>query len=115
MIERDNSQGDLDGFKKVYRIQLTRKGTEVRKDEVVDLLDIADPKGISLPAEEGDVGLGDPFAFPFVTIESVIYYRPNVIGILNDNNYPSVWAAMWARAVRMTNEFIILKLSEPLR
>jgi len=31
----------------------------------VDLLHIADPHGISLPAAPGYVGLGHAFAFPF--------------------------------------------------
>ena len=88
VIERDNSQGNLDGFKKVFKVTFVGEGNPVEKEVLVDLLDIRDPAGISLPGMEGDVGLGDPFAFPFVTIESVVVLGESQIGILNDNNYP---------------------------
>ena len=45
-IERDNSQGDLHGFKALEEIHLGPPGTTVGKREAADLLDIADPAGI---------------------------------------------------------------------
>jgi hypothetical protein len=36
----------------------------------------------------GDVGLGDPFSFPFWTIESILPLEDGRLLVLNDNNYP---------------------------
>jgi glycerophosphoryl diester phosphodiesterase len=114
IIERDGSQGDLTGFKAVYEIALGAPGQPVVKTQVADLLNIADPNGISLPVEPGTVGLGDPFAFPFVTIESVVRLSRDRIGILNDNNFPfSIGRHVGTRRPD-DNEFIILKLDRPL-
>ena len=89
VIERDGSQGDLDGFKALYEIRLPfASGQAVEKVPAVDLLALADPARISEPGQPGDVGIGDPFAFPFVTIEDVVVLGPDLIGVANDNNYP---------------------------
>ena len=69
VIERDNTQGDLNGFKAVYKITLGVPGTFVNKELAVDLLHISDPHRISEPGQPGDVGIGRNFAFPFTTIE----------------------------------------------
>ena len=45
------------------------------KRQVLDLEHLRDPALISLPARPGDVGLGDPFAMPYVTIEAVLPLR----------------------------------------
>lgn len=63
----------------------------LRKREVVDLLDIADPREISLiGARPGDIGLGKRFTFPYVTTESVLPVRDGVLAIVNDNNFGSL-------------------------
>jgi glycerophosphoryl diester phosphodiesterase len=71
VIERGPSQGDTGAFKAIFTVTLGDPGSAVEKEQTVDLLNIADPAGISegggLP---GDVGLGDPFAFPFQTIRT---------------------------------------------
>jgi glycerophosphoryl diester phosphodiesterase len=74
VIERDNEQGEEAGFKKVYEVDLNREDSEgyLVKREMVDLLSIRDPYLISEPGREGDIGLGDPFSFPFQTIESIL-------------------------------------------
>ncbi len=55
---------------------------------MLDLLSIRDPNLISGPAREGDMGLGDPFSFPFQTLESVLPLEDGRLLLLNDNNYP---------------------------
>ncbi len=55
---------------------------------IVDLLDIADPSGISLPPRAGDFGLGTQFKFPFQTIEDVLPIGDDRLLVLNDNNFP---------------------------
>ncbi len=89
-IERDNEQGEAARFKEVYLVDLRRTDAEgyLTKREMLDLLSIRDPDLISEPAHEGDVGLGDPFAFPFWTIESILPLGDGRLLLLNDNNYP---------------------------
>src|SRR5262249_17522305 len=70
VIEREGSQGDLNGFKAIYKIEFPQQfGQAVKKTLVVDLLNIKDPFRISGTGLPGDVGLGERFAFPFTTIE----------------------------------------------
>jgi hypothetical protein len=90
VIERDGEQGEAARFKKVYLVDLRRTEAEGRlaKQEVLDLLSIRDPALISEPTHEGDVGLGDPFSFPFWTIESILPLEDGRLLVLNDNNYP---------------------------
>jgi len=91
VIERDSRQGEAAAFKKIYLVDLRRRDAEgyLVKHEVVDLLDIRDPAGISTePAREGDIGLGEDFSFPFQTIESVLPLGRKRLLVLNDNNFP---------------------------
>lgn len=114
VIERDNTQGDLNGFKAVFEIELGASGSLVEKSLAVDLLNINDPKRISEPVGAGDVGLGQRFAMPFVTIEDLVILDRKHIGIINDNNYPfSVGRHVGAGAPDDT-EFVIIKLDRPL-
>lgn len=115
VIERDNSQGDLNGFKSIFEIKLGDPGTAVKKTLAVDLLHIADPHGISLPALPGDVGLGKMFSFPFVTIEDVVVLDREHIGVINDNNYPFSIGRHVGSGQPDDSEFIVLKLAQPLR
>lgn len=87
-IERDNEQGEEARFKKVYEVDFSTLDAEgfLVKREILDLLNIRDPGLISSP--ERDFGLGNPFAFPFQTIESVLPSNGGRLLILNDNNYP---------------------------
>jgi glycerophosphoryl diester phosphodiesterase len=114
VVERDASEGDLAGHKAVYEILLSAPGFDVAKRRVVDLLALANPDGVGGAGAPGDVGLGEPFAFPFETIESVIVLGPDRIGVLNDNNFPdSVGRHVGARRPD-DNEFIVVQLAQPL-
>jgi hypothetical protein len=90
VIERDQNQGAAAAEKRIYEVDLRRVDSSgfLVKREVVDLLDIADPTRISLPARPGDIGLGNPFSMPFVTIESVLPLSGDRLLVINDNNYP---------------------------
>lgn len=90
VIERDNEEGEAAAFKKIYAVDFaeTAEDGSLEKEEVADLLDIEDPDGISLPAREGDLGVGEEFAFPFQTIESVLPLGEGRMLVLNDNNFP---------------------------
>ena len=114
VIERDGSQGNLNGFKRIYEIELHTPGEPVGKTLAVDLLHIADPHRISEPGQPGDVGIGQDFAFPFETIEDVIVFDRKHIGVLNDNNYPFSIGRHVGSSQPDDNEFIIIKLDRPL-
>lgn len=90
VIERDGGQGAAAQFKRTFVVDLRRVDADgfLIKQDVLDLLQIRDPNGISLPARPGDIRLGDPFAFPFVTIESVLPLDGNRLLVINDNNFP---------------------------
>jgi hypothetical protein len=106
VVERDNAQGEAARFKKVFLIDLDQDDAAgvLRKHEVVDLLNLADPDrlGGPLPA----------FRFPFQTIESVIALSDTELGVLNDNNYPFSSGREPGRAD--PNEFIVIRLDRPL-
>jgi glycerophosphoryl diester phosphodiesterase len=114
VIERDGSQGDLNGFKAIYEIEWKGDNKPVGKRLAVNLMNIADTDGISLPGKEGDVGLGTQFAFPFTTIEDVVVFDDKKIGVINDNNYPfSVGRHVGSKEADDT-EFIIVELERAL-
>ena len=90
IIERDNAQGPAAVFKRVFLVDLREIGADgfLVKHEVANLLAIRDPHGISLPARPGDFGLGDPFRFPFQTIESILPLSGSRLLLADDNNFP---------------------------
>ncbi|MGH8588858.1 MAG: esterase-like activity of phytase family protein, partial [Gammaproteobacteria bacterium] len=117
IIERDGAQGPAAALKKVFKIDLSQTHSDgfVRKVEVLDLLDIADPIGIStstpLP-RPGDFGLGDPFRFPFVTIEDVVILSPTDLLVINDKHFP--FSAGRNPSLPDDNEFIRVLLDDAL-
>lgn len=115
IIERDNTQGDLTGLKHVYQVKLPKNGGAMEKKLVQDLMNIPDPdhlsEGTGLP---GDAGLGNPFAFPFQTIESVLVMSPDTIALINDNNYPFSIGRHVGQKAPDDNELIFVKLPKKL-
>jgi hypothetical protein len=90
VMERDDFEGTGVRFKKIFEVDLNRTDADgfVAKREVVDLLHLRDPAGISLPAAEGDRGLGRDFSFPLRSVESIWPEARGRIVVANDNNYP---------------------------
>jgi hypothetical protein len=70
-------------FKKVYLIDLedVADGGIVRKLELVDLMNLADPYDLN-----GDGG--KVFTLPYVTIENVLILDERTLLVVNDNNFP---------------------------
>ena len=90
VLERDNGQGPAAAWKKAFLIDVPRpRDTVLPKHEVADLLDIRDRYEISLPGRPGDFGLGDPFAFPYQTVEAVVPIGGNDLAFVNDTNFGS--------------------------
>lgn len=90
-LERDNAEGTAARHKQGFVVDLRRTAPDgsLAKRPILDLLDIADPELISLPDRPGDIGLGDPFSMPYVTIESVLPLRGQRLAIVNDTNFGS--------------------------
>jgi hypothetical protein len=85
-LERDNFEGAAARHKRGFVYDLRTQG----KRQVVDLLDLADPDGISARgARPGDIGIGNPFAMPYVTIEAVLPTGGDGLAIVNDTNFGS--------------------------
>ena len=90
VLERDNNQGPAATWKRAFMIAVPRGGPRtLPKQQVLDLLDLRDPHLISLPARPGDFGLGDPFKFPYVTVEAVLPLGDDELAIVNDTNFGS--------------------------
>lgn len=86
----------------------------MKKTLAVDLVNIQDPNGISQPTVPGDVGTGADFAFPFTTIEDVLFFDSTHIGVLNDNNFPFSVGRHVGSGQPDDNEFIIIELDTAL-
>lgn len=106
VIERDGNQGDAAKVKKVYLVDLSRVDGEgvVRKQLLVDLMNLPDPRGIG--------GLGDPFTFPYVTIEDVEVIDDRTIAVMNDNNFPA--AGGRSATDPDVNEYVEIRLPQRL-
>ena len=71
-------------------IDVPDRRPNLAKREIVDLLDIKDKDGISLfGARPGDFGLGNPFKFPYSTVEAVLPLSDNELAFVNDTNFGS--------------------------
>ncbi|NWG15583.1 MAG: esterase-like activity of phytase family protein [Chloroflexi bacterium] len=115
VIERDPAQGKEAAFKRVYRINLNEvrdDGQTLVKTLVADLMAIYDRDGLTQP-EEGAIGFGPIFRFPFVTIESVYPIDEDTLLVINDNNFP--FSSGRRPGVEVDNtEFILINLPEKL-
>mgnify|MGYP006277328597 FL=1 len=123
VIERDNGEGDPRRacagepqpdcfnvpatFKRVYLVDFAQADADgfVEKTAYVDLMDIADPKGVALTGT-----IDERFTFPFVTIEDVDVVDANHIVVANDNNLPFSTGRTIGAAD--DNEFILLNVGD---
>ena len=88
VIARDNAQGAAARTKDILSVDISPFRGFLPTTPVVDLLALDNPGArIGGPAQPGTVGLGDPFAMPFQTIESLLVRRCTLV-VANDNNYP---------------------------
>jgi glycerophosphoryl diester phosphodiesterase len=108
VIERDNLQHTEAKFKKVFKIDLSKRDQNgfVAKEEIADLLNIADPNRLS------DMSANSVYRMSYFTIEDVIVLDANTILVANDNNYPATGGR--GADVKDRSEMIWLKLEKPL-
>lgn len=106
VIERDNDEGEEAEFKKIFKIDLSQidENGFVEKTEVVDLLNIEDPKDLNGDGET-------TYDMPFVTIEDVVVIDEDTILVANDNNYPF---SMGREGDIDNNEVVLIDLMQPL-
>ncbi|MEL6929224.1 MAG: esterase-like activity of phytase family protein, partial [Cyanobacteria bacterium J06600_6] len=106
VIERDNNQGEEAEFKKIFKIDISEVDENgfVAKEEVVDLLNIADPNDLNGDGET-------TYDMPFVTIENVVVIDEDTILVANDNNYPF---SQGREADIDNNEVVLIDLEQPL-
>ncbi|WP_051569655.1 esterase-like activity of phytase family protein [Cryptosporangium arvum] len=90
-LERDNFEGAEAKVKRIHIADLDKadKSGAVKSTTIADLLTIADPRGISSPAREGEFGVGPTFAFPFQSVETILPLHGDTVFVTNDNNFPS--------------------------
>ena len=110
VIERDSGQGKDAKFKRIYKVDFRHAAPDgvLSKTLVVDLRAIKDTNALT-KIEDGAVGLGTDFAFPFVTIEAVYPVDAQTLMVANDNNYPFSSGRRPGKAPD-DNEFILLTL-----
>ena len=108
-IERDDFQADDAFFKKVFKIDISQVDENgfVHKEEVIDLLDIADPNDLN-----GDNSL--VFDLPITSVESVLVIDEKTVLVSVDNNYPFGSFASGRPPALDNNEIILVELAEPL-
>ena len=106
VIERDNKEGAEAAFKRIYLVDTAgvKPGGYVRKTLLVDLMNVADPKGVG--------GMGEKFTFPYFTIEDVEIVDDHTIAVMNDNNFPATGGR--GKGVADVNEYIEISLPKPL-
>jgi hypothetical protein len=114
VLERDPGEGAMARIKRIYRIDLgdLDKNGDLNKTLVCDLMDIDDSGGLTR-AENGAIGLGSDYAFPYVTPECLVVIDDRTLLVANDNNYP-MSAGRRPPDTPDDNEFILLRLSRSL-
>ncbi|WP_410209323.1 esterase-like activity of phytase family protein [Aquirhabdus sp.] len=88
VIEHDLKTGKDAGYKKIMRITLGKSGDQVEKSQVIDLLNIVNPNNLYGTTRSGDIGTGNPFSFPFNTVEIIVIENDHELTLMDDNNYP---------------------------
>ena len=106
VIERDGSQANLNGFKKLFKIDISQQDAQgfFAKQELANLLTIQDPTDLN-----GDGS--KVYAMTFETIEDVLVLDANRVLVANDNNYPF---SIGRPPAIDNNEIVILQLDTPL-
>ncbi len=110
VLERDPGEGEAAVIKRIYKVDLSHE--VLTKVLVCDLMDIRDDSGFTT-AENGAVGLGPNYSFPYVTPECLAVLDMNTLLVVNDNNYP-MSSGRRPPGTPDDNEFIRLHLEHSL-
>lgn len=93
-------------FKKLFIADIGRvaNGGTVKKTELVDLMNVADPDDLN---SDGNT----TFTFPYVTIEDVLILDDQTLLVINDNNFPYGGGRELASDA---TEFLKIRLAQPI-
>jgi Ca2+-binding RTX toxin-like protein len=106
IIERDSTQASANGFKKLFKIDISKKDAQgfFAKQELANLMAIQDESDLN-----GDGS--KVYTMPFVTIENVLVLDSQRVLVANDNNYPF---SLGRPPALDNNEMVVLQLDAPL-
>lgn len=111
VIEADQNENRAAAFKRVFLINLSGEG----KTLVADLLDLADPSGIStsevFTSPPNAFGLGNPFRFPFAAITALYPIDEQTLLIANNNRLP--YGLGRSNVEADATEMIAVRLAQP--
>ncbi len=111
VIEADQNENRAAAFKRVFLINLSSEG----KTLVADLLDLADPSGIStsevFTSPPNAFGLGNPFRFPFAAITALYPIDEQTLLIANNNRLP--YGLGRSNVEADATEMIAVRLAQP--
>lgn len=91
VLERDDFRGSDAELKKVFEVANFTEieaGASVRKELMADLLDIANPGKIGMVSDARAYGVGDPFAFALLSVETIVQLEDGRYLTALDNNFP---------------------------
>jgi len=115
LLERDSGEGMEAIYKRIYEVDFNDKGPDgtLNKKLVCDLMKIRDKVGLTT-VEDGAIGLGTHYSFPYVTPECLLSLANRTILVANDNNYP-LSSGRRPPNTPDDNEFIRLRLDHKLK
>ncbi len=113
-VEQDNQQNKSAQFKRVFLVDFS--ANPATKTPIADLLNIADPNGISTAdvfSDPGDAfGLGASFKFPYTDISGIYPENAQTLVVVNNNHFPFGLGRSKTRAD--DTEYIEIQLAQPL-
>lgn len=91
VLERDDFLGTNAKLKKVFEVTNFRNvapGSTLQKSLMIDLLSIPNPGKIGMVSDARAYGIGDPFSFPLLSVETIIQLQDGRYLTALDNNFP---------------------------
>lgn len=91
VLERDDFLGSNAKLKKVFEVKDFKNqapGTTLKKDLLADLLNIANPNKIGMVSDARAYGVGDPFQFSLLSVETIVQLADGRYLTALDNNFP---------------------------
>lgn len=91
VLERDDFLGSDAKLKKVFEVANFKgiePGKTVEKALMADLLNIANPNKIGMVSDARAYGVGDPFMFALLSVETIVQLEDGRYLTALDNNFP---------------------------
>lgn len=91
VLERDDFLGTNAKLKKIFEVTNFKNvapGSTLQKSLMIDLLSIPNPGKIGMVSDARAYGIGDPFSFPLLSVETIIQLADGRYLTALDNNFP---------------------------